>query len=99
MKPIAVADGNVIIIDRSTVITGSFNFSNEAENRNAENLMIVRSGRLAAAYIENWELHRGHAVVFKQAAAPQPPQKEKSEKKPVKQKKKKPKQKAPNQGT
>ena len=39
----AVAHGNVIIIDKAIVIAGSFNFTKEAENRNAENVMIIRS--------------------------------------------------------
>ena len=85
----AVADGNVIIIDKAIVIAGSFNFTKEAENRNAENVMIIRSNRVAAMYLENWDLHRSHADEFRQAAAPQPPLNGKKEKKPVKLKKKK----------
>jgi len=37
----AVADNNVIIIDNGTVIAGSFKFTKEAEDRNAENVMIA----------------------------------------------------------
>lgn len=82
----ALADANVIIIDKAVVITGSFNFTKEAEDQNAENLMIIRSERVAGTYLENWNLHRSHSEEFKQAAAP-PPQTTKSEKK-VKKKKK-----------
>jgi phosphatidylserine/phosphatidylglycerophosphate/cardiolipin synthase-like enzyme len=32
-----------MIIDRETVITGSFNFTKAAEEKNAENLLIIRS--------------------------------------------------------
>lgn len=83
----ALADSNVIIIDKATVITGSFNFTKEAEDRNAENLTVIRSAKVAAAYIENWDLHRSHADEFRQAGAQQ--QDAKSEKRPVKKKVKK----------
>ncbi len=84
----AVADSNVIIIDKATVITGSLNFTKEAEDRNAENLMIVRSERVAGTYLANWNLHRGHAEDFKQGGGQQSQQDAKSEKKPAKKKKK-----------
>ena len=39
----ASAHNKVIIIDRETVITGSFNFTNAAENKNAENVLVIKS--------------------------------------------------------
>lgn len=41
----------VIIIDEATVITGSFNFSNNAVESNDENLFIIRDADLAAQYM------------------------------------------------
>jgi phosphatidylserine/phosphatidylglycerophosphate/cardiolipin synthase-like enzyme len=38
----AIAHNKIIIIDGRTVITGSFNFTKAAEERNAENLLILR---------------------------------------------------------
>ena len=85
----AVADNNVIIIDRSTVITGSFNFTKEADAKNAENLLIIKSDGVASTYFDNWELHKSHAEKFKGPELPQARQKPKSEKKKaVKMKKK-----------
>jgi phosphatidylserine/phosphatidylglycerophosphate/cardiolipin synthase-like enzyme len=84
----AVADNNVIIIDKSTVITGSFNFSKEADARNAENLLIIKSDRLAGIYFDNWELHKSHAEKFKAPEQPQAQQKPKSDKKKAGKKKK-----------
>lgn len=84
----AVADNNVIIIDKSTVITGSFNFTKEADAKNAENLLIIRSDRLASTYFDNWELHKSHAEKFKGPEQPQAQQKPKSEKKKAVKKKK-----------
>lgn len=44
----------VIIIDESTLICGSYNFSNAAENRNAENLLLISDSKLAQQYLKNW---------------------------------------------
>lgn len=41
----------VMIIDRQTVITGSFNFSKNAERTNDENILILRSRALAEIYL------------------------------------------------
>ncbi len=42
----AIAHNKVMIIDNEIVITGSFNLSKAAEERNAENLLMVRSKNL-----------------------------------------------------
>jgi phosphatidylserine/phosphatidylglycerophosphate/cardiolipin synthase-like enzyme len=60
----AIAHNKIIIIDRETVITGSFNFTKAAENNNAENLLIIRSKELAKEYIENWNEHKNHSEVY-----------------------------------
>jgi phosphatidylserine/phosphatidylglycerophosphate/cardiolipin synthase-like enzyme len=57
----AIAHNKVIIIDRETVITGSFNFSKAAEEKNAENLLIIRNKDLALIYLENWNKHKEHS--------------------------------------
>jgi phosphatidylserine/phosphatidylglycerophosphate/cardiolipin synthase-like enzyme len=46
------------------VITGSFNFTKAAEEKNAENLLVVRDRKLAERYIKNWEEHAGHSEVY-----------------------------------
>ena len=38
----AIAHSKVIIIDESTLITGSFNFTKAAEEKNVENLLIIK---------------------------------------------------------
>jgi phosphatidylserine/phosphatidylglycerophosphate/cardiolipin synthase-like enzyme len=63
----AIADNNIIIIDRATVVTGSFKFMNKAEGKNASNLLIIKSDTLAAAYVDNWNQHKKHSVEYKQA--------------------------------
>jgi phosphatidylserine/phosphatidylglycerophosphate/cardiolipin synthase-like enzyme len=53
-----------MIIDRETVITGSFNFTKAAEEKNAENLLIIRNKELAKVYIENWYKHKEHSEIY-----------------------------------
>ena len=57
----AIAHNKVMIIDKSTVISGSFNFTKAAEEKNAENLLVLRSKELARGYIENWQWHKEHS--------------------------------------
>jgi len=53
-KP-AIAHNKVIIIDNKILITGSYNFSQAAETKNAENLLIIHSPELAALYETNFQ--------------------------------------------
>jgi phosphatidylserine/phosphatidylglycerophosphate/cardiolipin synthase-like enzyme len=47
------------------VITGSFNFTQAAENKNAENLLILDDlPDLTRAYQENFQQHLRHAVPY-----------------------------------
>jgi len=66
------AHNKVIVIDSATsdatVITGSYNFTWTAQNKNAENMLIARRNpSLAAQYAANWERH------FREAQAPGTP--------------------------
>jgi phosphatidylserine/phosphatidylglycerophosphate/cardiolipin synthase-like enzyme len=45
----------VIIIDQQIVITGSYNFSNNAEKNNDENTLIIHNPGIAAAYMEEFQ--------------------------------------------
>lgn len=46
----------VIIIDEETVITGSYNFSRNAEERNSENLLIIKGNPdIAQAYLTEFD--------------------------------------------
>jgi phosphatidylserine/phosphatidylglycerophosphate/cardiolipin synthase-like enzyme len=58
----AIAHNKIMIIDRTTLITGSFNFTKAAEEKNAENLLVIRNNRpLVNRYIRNLEDHRDHS--------------------------------------
>ena len=46
----------VIVIDGETVITGSYNFSKNAETRNSENLLIIKgNNEITQAYLREFE--------------------------------------------
>lgn len=57
----AIAHNKVMLIDDLVVVTGSFNFTKGAEEKNAENLLVIRDKGLANLYRANWEEHRGHS--------------------------------------
>jgi len=51
-----IAHSKILILDRATVITGSFNFTKAAEEENAENLLVLKNDPpLVAAYAANFK--------------------------------------------
>ena len=60
----AIAHNKIIIIDETTVITGSFNFTKAADQKNAENLLVIPDPDLAAKYEANWQEHFAHAEYY-----------------------------------
>ncbi|QDH18336.1 phospholipase D family protein [Wolbachia endosymbiont of Carposina sasakii] len=60
-KP-AISHSKIMIIDNQKIITGSFNFSDAAQKKNAENLLIITGDSpLVEQYIENWEDRQSHS--------------------------------------
>ncbi len=65
----------VCLCDSEVVITGSWNFTEQA-TQNAENLLTLHDPALAAAYLADWERHRVHSIALPAptvGAAPWPP--------------------------
>ena len=61
----AIAHSKVLIIDNNVVVTGSFNFTRSAQQRNAENVLILRHDRtLVAAFLRNWSVRRGQSLAY-----------------------------------
>jgi phosphatidylserine/phosphatidylglycerophosphate/cardiolipin synthase-like enzyme len=60
----AISHNKVMVIDSETVITGSFNFTKAAQEKNAENMLIIHDKALAAQYTQNWEAHRPHSQPY-----------------------------------
>lgn len=60
----AIAHNKVMVIDGKKVVTGSYNFTKGAEEKNAENLLVIDDATMAKAYLENWTVHRDGARIF-----------------------------------
>jgi len=53
---VAIAHNKIMVIDERNIITGSFNFTKSAQDRNAENVLIILDDSIVAnKYITNWE--------------------------------------------
>jgi phosphatidylserine/phosphatidylglycerophosphate/cardiolipin synthase-like enzyme len=62
-----IAHNKVIVIDGTTLITGSYNFTKSAQNSNAENLLIIKNNpALINKYMNNAIKHREHSTHFPQ---------------------------------
>jgi phosphatidylserine/phosphatidylglycerophosphate/cardiolipin synthase-like enzyme len=73
----AIAHNKVMIIDGFLVLTGSFNFTKAAEDKNAENLLIINDTILAKAYADNWHAHEEHSEPYARNGAKVPSDAEK----------------------
>lgn len=60
-----IARSNIIIIDRKVIITGGFGFTSDAENANAENLVIIRNApNVADLYVRSFDAHLKHSAPY-----------------------------------
>lgn len=57
----AIAHNKIMVIDRERIITGSFNFSRAAQEKNAENLLVITDAAQAQRYTRNWQFHAEHS--------------------------------------
>lgn len=56
-----IAHNKVMIIDKKTIVTGSYNFTNQAEHENAENMLIVKGHpELVNSYRQTFLAHKAH---------------------------------------
>ena len=60
------------VIDGRTTITGSYNWSENAENRNAENLIIISDVTTAKAFADDFEHHWSHSRPYIPGDVPGP---------------------------
>jgi phosphatidylserine/phosphatidylglycerophosphate/cardiolipin synthase-like enzyme len=75
----AIAHSKVMVIDSATIITGSFNFTKAAEEKNAENLLVITDAPvLVQQYEATIRAHAAHAHPYQRrgptggTAPPQP---------------------------
>ena len=67
----AIAHNKVMVIDSAPVITGSFNFTKAAEEKNAENLLVIKdASELVKVYEQNIQAHAAHSHPYTRASAP-----------------------------
>jgi len=67
----AIAHNKVMVIDKRTLITGSFNFTHQAEAENAENLLVIKGHRaLVHAYHDYFAGHKSHCQAPNSKASP-----------------------------
>jgi phosphatidylserine/phosphatidylglycerophosphate/cardiolipin synthase-like enzyme len=60
-----LADNRLILIDNHTLLTGSFDFSDIAEQGNAANLLILRDQpQIQSLYEDNFRSHLAHAQPY-----------------------------------
>lgn len=81
----AIAHNKIMIIDDATLVTGSFNFTKAAEEKNAENLLILRDDpELVQLYTQNFHAHANHAVPYqREAGASAPAERQRQERRAV----------------
>lgn len=61
----AIQHNKFMVIDGAHVETGSFNYTSAAEQRNAENVMVIwNNPKLAATYTDNWWEHWNHSEPY-----------------------------------
>ena len=66
----AIAHNKIMVIDSATIITGSFNFTKAAEEKNAENLLVITEApALVQAYEANIQAHAAHAHPYARRSA------------------------------
>jgi phosphatidylserine/phosphatidylglycerophosphate/cardiolipin synthase-like enzyme len=58
----AIAHNKVIVVDGVSLETGSFNFTRQAQDHNAENCFFVRRCQpIVAPYLQNFMMHQSHS--------------------------------------
>lgn len=60
-----VANNKIMLIDDDTLITGSYNYTKAAEEKNAENLLIIKNHpEVFGKYSANYDAHKAHAKPY-----------------------------------
>ena len=64
------AHNKVIVIDagspETALVTGSFNFTQAAQYKNAENVLVIRgNAALTELYLKNWQQHYEHSQPYR----------------------------------
>ncbi|MGG6893704.1 phospholipase D family protein [Rhizobium sp. BR 315] len=60
----AIAHNKILVIDSRLVIGGSYNFTQAAQKRNAENVTFIESPQIARQFLDYWEARLKVSRVF-----------------------------------
>lgn len=63
---VSIAHNKVMIVDNYELISGSFNFSQSAQTRNAENVLFIKNPELAKMYATNWKSRQAASLTLKE---------------------------------
>lgn len=64
------AHNKIMIFDGSAVLSGSYNYTLDSAQRNAENAVFIEGKpKIAAAFVSNFEEHLGHSQLLTGDAA------------------------------
>jgi phosphatidylserine/phosphatidylglycerophosphate/cardiolipin synthase-like enzyme len=66
------ARDNVMLIDGTIALAGSFDFTGEAEHENADHLLITDDSAIVDRYIANWRFHLAHSEPIEMKVMPAP---------------------------
>lgn len=58
----AISHNKVWLIDNKVALSGSFNPTVQAEESNAENLLILRQAYIITEFNKNWDAHAAHST-------------------------------------
>lgn len=58
----AIMHDTDVVVDGEFLETGSFNFTTAAEEKNAENCLVIHSKDLSGLYEADWKVHQEHSV-------------------------------------
>ncbi|GAO97673.1 phospholipase D precursor [Caedimonas varicaedens] len=62
-----IAHNKVMIVDEWQVFTGSFNWTTNAQEKNAENLLLIKDATLAGFFLKNWQDRHSASQSIEQA--------------------------------
>lgn len=60
-----IANNKIMLIDDDVILTGSYNYTKAAEDKNAENLLIIKGhAEVFARYSANYDAHKAHSRAY-----------------------------------
>jgi len=66
----ALMHNKTVVIDGTTVVTGSMNFSASGDKKNAENTIILRDADVARKYESDFQSHLSHSTTYSPPTLP-----------------------------